>query len=438
MQFFGDEIPPYAILSHTWGKEEVTFQDLQTLEHKSKQGYVKIEQTCRRAARKGCEWVWIDTCCIDKSSSAELSEAINSMFEWYQKAEICYVFLADVPPSENLEHIFRQARWLTRGWTLQEFLAPRFISLLNSEWEDINPENFPFAPLDLRRVSFEQGLLGYITGINVHRWRDADIPTKLSWAARRQTSRTEDMAYCLLGLLDINMPLLYGEGTRAFTRLLEEVMKRSNSHGLLAAGYDLPVLPSLHLLPKSPRAYAACAQKFSNVPVFGTSKSLHFSMTNAGLNIELPLVNIDNKRKIVLGLLNCRDVAKLDNPQLAIALRQANDDRSDQLYYPVSQPLSVPSDFHQSACRENIYIADSRFSRTRCLLALYYKSLKDIGYQFHSLYPPSLVETIIDMDTSYIYSEAADTLVLLFTTVIHRPNIVFLVPASYVAPQASR
>ncbi|KAI0914079.1 heterokaryon incompatibility protein-domain-containing protein [Ustulina deusta] len=213
-EFLRDRIPPYAILSHAWGEEEVTFQDLQHPSHGKKP---RIRQNCtdmRFGTRDGVKWVWVDTCCIDKFSSAELPEAISSMFEWYRRAQVCYVFLADAPspkPGETLEEAFRNARWLTRGWALQEFLAPGCIKLFNSAWRKVEPSSFP------------------------HNWRAADVHTRLSWAASRQTSRREDMAYCLLGLLDVKMPLLYGEGPAAFSRLLEEVIKKSNSHGVLAA-----------------------------------------------------------------------------------------------------------------------------------------------------------------------------------------------------------
>ncbi|KAI0430802.1 heterokaryon incompatibility protein-domain-containing protein [Xylaria sp. FL1042] len=231
-EFFGDGIPHYAILSHTWGVEEVTFQDLRQRSHKRKRGYAKIHQTCLLAAVDRLKWIWVDTCCIDKSSSAELSEAINSMFDWYQRATICYVYLADVPPSkpsENIEEAFGRARWLTRGWTLQEFLASSPIRLFDSAWQKIEPSNFPISD------RFVSKILHHFTGINKDTWKTTGVPTRLSWAARRQTSRQEDMAYCLLGLLGINMPLLYGEGSDAFPRLLGELIKKSNSHGLLAA-----------------------------------------------------------------------------------------------------------------------------------------------------------------------------------------------------------
>ncbi|KAI1284515.1 heterokaryon incompatibility protein-domain-containing protein [Xylaria sp. FL0933] len=277
--FFGEGVPDYAILSHTWGEEEVTFQDLQYPSHKKKRGYTKIHQTCLLAAIDRLKWIWIDACCIDKSSSAELSEAINSMFDWYQRAAVCYVYLGDVPPSkpgEDIEKAFSRARWLTRGWTLQEFLAASPIRLFDSAWQKIEPSNFPIRYM--------------VSRIDKDTWKTTDVPTRLSWAASRQTSRQEDMAYCLLGLLGINMPLLYGEGSSAFPRLLEELIKKSNSHGLLASWYGLtPLNCGLPLLPRSPFAYAGCTNGFQEIPVAGKPTSRHFSLTNAGLHIELPL-----------------------------------------------------------------------------------------------------------------------------------------------------
>ncbi|KAI3334307.1 heterokaryon incompatibility protein-domain-containing protein [Ustulina deusta] len=267
-EFLRDRIPPYAILSHAWGEEEVTFQDLQHPSHGKKP---RIRQNCtdmRFDTRDGVKWVWVDTCCIDKFSSAELPEAINSMFEWYRRAQVCYVFLADAPspkPGETLEEAFRNARWLTRGWALQEFLAPGCIKLFNSAWRKAEPSNFPSIFNHLESDDFELKLLHHFTTIDRHNWRAADVHTRLSWAASRQTSRREDMAYCLLGFLDVKMPLLYGEATTAFSRLLEEVIKQSNSHGVLAAWYGLPSPSSLGgLLPESPRPYAGYRERGSS------------------------------------------------------------------------------------------------------------------------------------------------------------------------------
>jgi hypothetical protein len=97
-EFFGGGIPQYVILSHTWGEDEITFQDIQDLNQaREKKGFRKLEQCCRKAHSDGFQWVWIDTCCIDKTSSAELSEAINSMYQWYRDSQICYAYLEDVP-----------------------------------------------------------------------------------------------------------------------------------------------------------------------------------------------------------------------------------------------------------------------------------------------------------------------------------------------------
>ncbi|KAI1312804.1 hypothetical protein F5Y03DRAFT_381539 [Xylaria venustula] len=445
-EFIGDEIPRYAILSHTWGEEEVTFQDLQHRSHKEKHGYAKIEQTCRLAAVDRLRWIWVDTCCIDKSSSAELSEAINSMFEWYQEAEVCYAFLADVSsskPGDNIEEAFRNARWLTRGWTLQEFLAPSPIRLFNSTWQKLEPSNFPsiFDPhqfdeceLDAGKLdgsdldNFESELLLHFTGIDKRNWKAADVPTILSWAARRRTSRQEDMAYCLLGLLDVKMPLLYGEGAEAFPRLLEELMKKSNSHGVLAAWYGLPPLSLTgygYLLPKSPWPYAGCKKGFQDILVAGRSHSLHFTLTNAGLSIELPLVEIDSRNGVV-------------NPQLAIVLNRRGDDQYGQIYYRASQPLSVPIEFHRYARRENIYIGNNPQPyppNISTMLRLLCADLQNLGYEFNSVYPPFPVERYTRSPTADIRCHyERDTFVVLFTATDSLPNIVLFIS---VAPSDS-
>lgn len=129
-QFGDNNIPAYAILSHTWEEDEVTLQDIERTHVVNKKGYDKIKQCCAIARAGGYEYVWIDTCCIDKTSSAELSEAINSMYYWYQEAEICYAYLADVPSKRQ----FADSRWFTRGWTLQELIAPSTVIFLDEIW----------------------------------------------------------------------------------------------------------------------------------------------------------------------------------------------------------------------------------------------------------------------------------------------------------------
>jgi hypothetical protein len=144
-EFFGDSIPQYVILSHTWGEDEITFQDIQDLEKaRKKKGFRKLEQSCRKAHSDGFQWVWIDTCCIDKSSSAELSEAINSMYQWYRDSQICYAYLEDVLfLHAGVDAIgLQESRWFTRGWTLQELIAPSIV-----EFYDMNVSMLGFLPI---------------------------------------------------------------------------------------------------------------------------------------------------------------------------------------------------------------------------------------------------------------------------------------------------
>ena len=210
-EFYG-ELPQYAILSHTWkDNQEVTFQECNTKAAQLKSGYEKITKTCQLALKDGLEYVWVDTCCIDKSSSAELTEAINSMFLWYQKAKICYVYLVDKFENDRLS----SCRWFTRGWTLQELIAPATMSFYDYWWDCIGTKESLISDLCLISNIDENILL--------HRFpvSSACIAKRLSWAARRKTTRVEDMAYCLLGICNIHMPMLYGEGKAAFRRLQE-------------------------------------------------------------------------------------------------------------------------------------------------------------------------------------------------------------------------
>ncbi|KAN0072275.1 HET domain containing protein [Elaphomyces granulatus] len=228
-----DDIPCYAILSHTWGAymEEVSFKDIMDGTGKSKPGYDKIRFCGEQARRDGLQHFWIDTCCIDKSSSTELQEAINSMFRWYRDAAKCYVYLADVSrpaldadimsSQRPWEMSFRNSRWFTRGWTLQELVSPASVEFFSKEREQLGDKR------SLERHIHE------VTGIPVRALRgnslsDFSVPERMSWAEKRETTRKEDKAYSLLGIFDIYMPLIYGEGREnAFKRLREEIDKSS-------------------------------------------------------------------------------------------------------------------------------------------------------------------------------------------------------------------
>ncbi|KAK0387027.1 hypothetical protein NLU13_5341 [Sarocladium strictum] len=233
--FVSDEsIPPYAILSHTWDEEEVSFSQWETLslgELSPLQGYRKIRAFGDIAGKNGYEWCWVDTrCCIDKTSSADLTEAINSMFIWYTRASVCYVHLSDVPTYSVPRASIRSSRWFTRGWTLQELIAPRQMAFFASDWTEI-ASKLEILPLLADITKIDQTILS--TG-DVG---DASVAKKMSWASSRKTSRGEDAAYCLLGIFDVNMPLLYGEGAvKAFRRLQEAIMRTTHDQSLFAWG----------------------------------------------------------------------------------------------------------------------------------------------------------------------------------------------------------
>ncbi|KAE9365529.1 HET-domain-containing protein, partial [Stipitochalara longipes BDJ] len=223
-------LPPYAILSHTWETEEVSFQEMQTGNSTEKKGYNKIKECCKIAAAAGFEYVWVDTCCIDKTSSAELTEAINSMYLWYQKADVCYVYLADYHGPTHLGRLssgFRESRWFTRGWTLQELIAPESVIFFDSQWEDIGSKEFLREQIsEITEIQVE-ALMGA-------RLEDFSVAQRMCWASRRQTTRIEDEAYSLMGIFGVHMPMLYGEAGHAFVRLQEEIIKKSTDHTIFA------------------------------------------------------------------------------------------------------------------------------------------------------------------------------------------------------------
>ncbi|WYZ44470.1 hypothetical protein EsH8_VII_000906 [Colletotrichum jinshuiense] len=233
-EFFEDQIPLYAILSHTWGDDEVLFHDLPggpTLTA----GWAKVTPACGLARELGFSWIWIDTCCIDKSSSSELSEAINSMFRWYQKAALCIAYLADVashpkPTSEDCAAALARSRWFSRGWTLQELLAPVYLTFYSAEWQKLGSRSV-YSDAIAQATKIEAK---YLYGSQ--RLANASVAERMSWAAKRQTTRVEDLAYCLLGIFDVNMPLIYGEGTKAFRRLQEAILRETDDQSIFAWG----------------------------------------------------------------------------------------------------------------------------------------------------------------------------------------------------------
>jgi Heterokaryon incompatibility protein (HET) len=234
-----DKIPPYAILSHTWGADhdEVTFDDLRNGLGKIKAGYTKIRFCGEQARKDKIDYFWVDTCCINKANHAELSEAITSMFRWYCDAVKCYVYLSDVSAHDHdnncqtqwiWESAFRKSRWFTRGWTLQELLAPGSVEFFSREGGLLG---------DKKILQHE---IHEITGIPINALHGSpltqfSVDERMRWAGKRNTTRIEDKAYCLLGIFEVFIPLMYGERDHAFTRLKEEIDKRCGKNSTAVA-----------------------------------------------------------------------------------------------------------------------------------------------------------------------------------------------------------
>jgi uncharacterized protein YerC len=281
-EFTGKAVPKYAILSHRWEAQESSFQDARDRVNLDSTGWKKIQGFCAFAKKWDWEYAWADTCSIDKTSSSELSEAINSMYTYYRNAEECYAYLNDVPA--NLDHkakirALRRSKWFTRGWTLQELLAPNELYFLDRDWKIIGSKK------TLGDV------LSEITGIeNVAKIDPSitSVATRMSWASRRECSREEDNAYCLMGIFGINMPLLYGEGENAFRRLQLEILKTSDDESLFAwwrSQNDFKLQTGL--LATSPHDFRDSAD-ISPYPFYADRAP--YDMTNKGLQIEALLI----------------------------------------------------------------------------------------------------------------------------------------------------
>lgn len=236
-----DGSPNYAILSHRWGTKEVTFQDLTDKvwrrDNLDAEQMKKIREACKKARDRETpiEWLWCDTCCIDKTSSEELFRSLNAMFEWYRKATVCYAYLEDVKwdpirkqMSKSVGNPSQESVWFERGWTLQELVAPRFMEFFDRNW------NFMGTRDDLsNKLQSVTGITkDYLTGAKS--FKEASVATRIGWMAGRTTTEIEDIAYSMLGLLDISMPIYYGEGVRCFMRLQRTLMETSSDESLFA------------------------------------------------------------------------------------------------------------------------------------------------------------------------------------------------------------
>lgn len=296
----------YAILSHRWedDDEEVTFDEMKSGDYrKDKIGCFKLEKAREQARQDGYQYVWIDTCCIDKRSSAELQEAINSMYHWYGRAAVCYAYLNDV--DSDVENTFDESRWFTRGWTLQELLAPEFLQFLDKRWIHLGTKKEMS-----RRISIMTGIPDEVLqgSKSPH---VCSVAQRMFWASKRETSRIEDIAYSLLGIFDVNLPLIYGERGKAFRRLQEEIIKSTADQSIFAwdgpkvqTEDDVVTMPGF--LASSPRDFnhPDCVIKFlaslrgSSPPddihdcfscTHGSRRTVPFSLTNTGVNLTVSI-----------------------------------------------------------------------------------------------------------------------------------------------------
>ncbi|OQO12211.1 hypothetical protein B0A48_02852 [Cryoendolithus antarcticus] len=318
----------YSILSHCWGQDrvdpEVTLQAyLSDTYNREGQGWRKILRCCNLSKERGYEWTWIDTCCIDKSSSAELSEAINSMFKWYQDSSECYAFLDDcdlntLPNVEEFDmherwkqgmdardvaniETFSRSRWFTRGWTLQELLAPREV-LFYSNTDLLLGTKAELASL----LSYSSGIAQkYI--LDPDAVRAASVAVRMSWASDRTTTRVEDVGYSLLGIFSINMPLLYGEGQNAFQRLQHEIIRTSVDLSIFAWGINLEHSEPCSILARDPSDFrdstVSCIDYsfFTDIVAYSiTHMGLTITMRTAMLFAHLPLVLATNASETIV------------------------------------------------------------------------------------------------------------------------------------------
>jgi hypothetical protein len=233
--FDDNELPPYAILSHTWGadQEEVTFADIVNGGGKNKPGYEKIRLCGEQARQDGLEYFWIDTCCINKANNAEHSLAIRSMFRWYRNAARCYVYLSDVSTKKRKLHdiltdltwelAFKSSRWFMRGWTLQELLAPGVVEFFSSEWHKLGDRISLRSQIHEVTTIPDQVLKGAPLS-------DCSVDERLRWRQHRHTKLVEDAAYSLSGIFDVDIAPVYGEGTeQAFRRLYDKIREQEDS-----------------------------------------------------------------------------------------------------------------------------------------------------------------------------------------------------------------
>ena len=287
----------YAILSHRWGadRDEISFEDVlssSSVELSHKKAFDKIKGFCKVALSEKCRYGWVDTCCIHKKDSVELSEAINSMYRWYQGSKICIAYLEDVPQKQLTD-----SEWFDRGWTLQELIAPRAVFFFDQGWNPIGTKNDLVLELS-RKTKIPEEVLN-----NTIKPSACSVAQRMSWAANRRTTREEDRAYSLTGLFDVFMPMIYGEREKAFLRLQQQIIQQSKDESIFVWDMEFSGNTKAYsgLFSPSPSAYANCSD------IIQTSGSRGFSESNGELSIWSRVLPLSPETYVVA--LNCTDRA---------------------------------------------------------------------------------------------------------------------------------
>ncbi|KAJ8488926.1 hypothetical protein ONZ51_g3245 [Trametes cubensis] len=394
----------YAILSHVWitGKEQ-SFQDLQRLHELSTtealhdrasrlagrtprsvlyKASEKIRECCAFARVRGYRWLWVDTCCIDKTSSAELSEAINSMYQWYQQSGVCYAFLHDVDDEDDPRapgSQFRQSRWFRRGWTLQELIAPQELVFIGRQWRPFGTKA-SLADVVEEITGVERAILEHRRPLS-----SVSVARRMSWAAKRKTTRVEDEAYSLMGIFGVNIPTIYGEGRGAFYRLQEEILRHIPDQSIFVWGplvydrYKWPCLsfgqspiadsefedpPYRYLFAPSPTAFDHSAG-ISPVPLDDFQREIgmevpvpEYTITSYGIHASFPLVPLwkpdagtDQAPDVQLDVQQARGTAKQQQVKVHIALLACKDTEDGLMALILRAPLDQGHGQYTTGCR---------------------------------------------------------------------------------------
>ncbi|KAI1865370.1 uncharacterized protein JN550_008418 [Neoarthrinium moseri] len=461
-EFVGRDKPPYAILSHTWEDREVSFSQyrdwrrnhcrlVEEIQHEDLgreaqhewqivvlsdlaidwdelirdnaehgPGLTKILNCAKEATKDGCGYIWVDTCCIDKSSSAELQEAINSMFRWYEEAYTCYAYLSDVTSSDIQADgsSFTKSRWFKRGWTLQELLAPSEVYFYNKNWTSIESRSKLSLKIEditgIKSVYLRLGNTGLTRSKVIKR---ASVAQRMSWAAGRETTREEDIAYCLLGLFGIHMPMLYGEGDRAFRRLQEEIMRNSRDSSLFAWGYSGQLIPTDvncdGILARSPKQFKGCATVRTDL--YAKDARNESSMSQGLLRLRAPIVEDPIHKNLVYAVLSCRVTVTRETAPKGNAGDSSSDESVDRYttksidYEHLVLPLISTRDYPSDEEEDGDELEHNMYLRAEWLFPIVYPGILDAKYTTRSILItgdrdvlPELQHTFICNDQEYL------------------------------------